>query len=254
MKPMSMEVFDVEPSAEPEQAPAELKVDGRTLENACYRVVIARNGDIESIFDKRLGRQLLTAPARLEFLHESPRQWPAWNMDWKDRRQAPVAFMDENAAVRIVERGPVRATLEVSRQGRDSRIVQRISLAAGEAGRRIEVDNRYRLAVVGRKPESRLPAGGGEPRSLLLAQHGRGRTRQQRLAEIRGSLARMVRPDRPQRPFRRLSARRLPLRFGQARRQYAASDAHVYARSQRSALHLPGDAGLRHPRRQTRTT
>lgn len=89
MKPMSMEVFDVEPSAEPEQAPAELKVDGRTLENACYRVVIARNGDIESIFDKRLGRQLLTAPARLEFLHESPRQWPAWNMDWKDRRQAP---------------------------------------------------------------------------------------------------------------------------------------------------------------------
>ena len=72
MKPMSMEVFDVEPSAEPEQTPAELKVDGRTLENACYRVVIARNGDIESIFDKRLGRQLLTAPARLEFLHESP--------------------------------------------------------------------------------------------------------------------------------------------------------------------------------------
>lgn len=62
----------------------------------------------------------------------------------------------------------------------------------------------------------------------------------------------MVRPDRPQRPFRRLSTRRLPLRFGQARRQYAASDAHVYARSQRSALHLPGDAGLRHPRRQIR--
>lgn len=40
--------------------------------------------------------------------------------------------MDENAAVRIVERGPVRATLEVSRQGRDSRIVQRISLAAAK--------------------------------------------------------------------------------------------------------------------------
>ncbi|MBS5556003.1 MAG: alpha-mannosidase [Alistipes sp.] len=163
MKPMSMEVFDVEPSAEPEQTPAELKVDGRTLENACYRVVIARNGDIESIFDKRLGRQLLTAPARLEFLHESPRQWPAWNMDWKDRRQAPVAFMDENAAVRIVERGPVRATLEVSRQGRDSRIVQRISLAAGEAGRRIEVDNRIDWQSTGVSLKAAFPLAAANP-------------------------------------------------------------------------------------------
>jgi len=252
MKPMSMEVFDVEPSAEPEQAPAELKVDGRTLENACYRVVIARNGDIESIFDKRLGRQLLTAPARLEFLHESPRQWPAWNMDWKDRRQAPVAFMDENAAVRVIERGPVRATLEVSRQGRDSRIVQRISLAAGEAGRRIEVDNRIDWQSTGVSLKAAFPLAAANPEASYSLN----------TAVVERDNNDSLKFEVPSREWFDLTDR--SGRFGVSVLEdcrYGSDkpddntlrlNAHVYARSQRSALHLPGDAGLRHPRRQIR--
>ena len=65
--------------------------------------------------------------------------------------------------MRIVERGPVRATLEVSRQGRDSRIVQRISLAAGEAGRRIEVDNRIDWQSTGVSLKAAFPLAAANP-------------------------------------------------------------------------------------------
>ena len=40
-----------------------------------------------------------------------------------------------------MENGPVRATLEVQREANNSVFVQRISLTAGEGGKRIEVHN-----------------------------------------------------------------------------------------------------------------
>lgn len=140
MKPMSMEVFDVEPSAEPEQAPAELKVDGRTLENACYRVVIARNGDIESIFDKRLGRQLLTAPARLEFLHESPRQWAG--LEHGLERPPPGARGVHGRERRRAHRRAGTRARDAGSEPSGPGFAHRATHIArsGEAGRRIEVD------------------------------------------------------------------------------------------------------------------
>src|SRR5256886_4818953 len=45
------------------------------------------------------------------------------------------------ARVRIVENGPVRVALEISRQAEDSNFVQTISLAAGDAGNRVEFGN-----------------------------------------------------------------------------------------------------------------
>ncbi len=119
-----------------------LLVTDRTLENEFYRVTIADNGDIAGIYDKKAGRELLSKPAGLDFQIEQPRQFPSWNMDWKDRQKPPVGNLNEDAKFRIVEKGPVRVAIEVRRKGRNSEIIQIYSLAIGQTGKHLEVTNK----------------------------------------------------------------------------------------------------------------
>jgi alpha-mannosidase len=118
-----------------------LSIEPNTLENEFYKVTINDVGDISGIIDKKQKRELLQKPARLEFQHESPRREPAWNMFWYDRQKPPFAFMDQDVTIRMIENGPVRVAFEVTRKGQNSAITQIISLAAGEAGKRVEVAN-----------------------------------------------------------------------------------------------------------------
>ena len=119
-----------------------LKVtDNSTLENARYRVIINGAGDIASVFDKAANREILSAPARLAFQTENPRQWPAWNMDWVDQQQPPRGYVDGPATIRVVENGPVRIAIEVKREAENSAFTQTIRLAAGDAGDRVEINN-----------------------------------------------------------------------------------------------------------------
>jgi alpha-mannosidase len=134
-------VYDVRPAAAPATGGTSLSVTESALENARYRVEVDGNGDIASIFDKRLGRELLSGPSRLEIKTDNPRNWPAWNMDWEDQVRAPRAFVAGPVRARIVERGPVRVALEVARETEGSSFVQTIRLAAGDAGNRIEIGN-----------------------------------------------------------------------------------------------------------------
>ncbi|ABF42123.1 glycosyl hydrolases 38-like protein [Candidatus Koribacter versatilis Ellin345] len=120
---------------------SELKVTESSLENARYRVQIDANGDVSSIFDKKLNRELLSAPARLAFLTENPAQWPAWNMDYEDQMRPPRAYVSGPAKVRIAERGPARVALEIEREAEGSKFVQTIRLSAGDAGNRVEFTN-----------------------------------------------------------------------------------------------------------------
>ena len=136
--------FDVrlEEGGEGDEASATgaLKVGPDSLENGRFIVRLDANGDVASVFDKDAGRETLSAPARLAFHYENPREWPAWNMDWADRQKPARGFVGGPATVRIVERGPARVALEVERESEGSRFVQRISLGAGAAGDRVEFD------------------------------------------------------------------------------------------------------------------
>jgi alpha-mannosidase len=124
---LGMVVFDVRESR---QAPSSsLKVTSRSLENDYYMVNIADNGDILSVYDKKASRELLSKPASLEFLHEHPRAWPAWNMDWRDRQNPPIDHLDKNATISVLENGPVRVALEIKREGQNSFIKQVVSLS-----------------------------------------------------------------------------------------------------------------------------
>ena len=132
-------VYDVMP--ERSAGPSELRVTQNELENDYYRVKLNEDGDVASIFDKQLGRELLAAPARLAISYDNPAQWPAWNMDWEQEQAAPRAYVSGPAKMRIAEDGPVRVAIEVTRETAGSRFVQTISLSAGDAGKRVEFGN-----------------------------------------------------------------------------------------------------------------
>jgi alpha-mannosidase len=133
-------VYDVEP-AETSAAGSTLKVTESSLENARYRVTIDPNGDIGGIFDKAVKQELLLTPARLEIKIDKPVQWPAWNMDWEDQSRAPRAYVGGPAQIRIVENGPARVAVEVSRETEGSKFVQTIRLSSGDAANRVEIGN-----------------------------------------------------------------------------------------------------------------
>ncbi|HLW98886.1 MAG TPA: glycoside hydrolase family 38 C-terminal domain-containing protein [Candidatus Acidoferrales bacterium] len=135
-------VYDVQPSETAiVDAESALKVTDSSLENARYRVQVNSGGDVSSIFDKKLSKELLSAPIRLAIITDNPKQWPAWNMDFDQETAAPRTYIGGAAKIRIAENGPVRVALEISREGEDSTFVQTVSLSAGDAGDRVEFGN-----------------------------------------------------------------------------------------------------------------
>ena len=132
-------VYDVQPGAA--ETATSLKASESSLENQYYRLQLNSDGDVASIFDKSTGRELLASPSRLAISYDNPEQWPAWNMDWEQEQAAPKAHVSGPAKIRVVENGPVRIAVEISRETAGSRFVQTIRFSAGDAGKRIEFAN-----------------------------------------------------------------------------------------------------------------
>lgn len=130
-------VYDIRPAA-PHRQTSELKVTESSIENARYRVTLNSAGDVSSIYDKSLHKELLAAPIRLAISSDNPHIYPAWNMEYDQEQAAPRAYVGGPAKVRIVENGPVRVAIEVSRQTEGSHFAQTIRLSAGDAGDRVE--------------------------------------------------------------------------------------------------------------------
>ncbi|HEX4808518.1 MAG TPA: glycoside hydrolase family 38 C-terminal domain-containing protein [Bryobacteraceae bacterium] len=132
-------VYDVQPASG--AANGDLRVSENSLENRYYRVTVNADGDVGSILDKTSGRELLYAPARLAISYDNPVQWPAWNMDWDQEQAAPKSYVGGTPNIRIVENGPARVALEISRESSGSKFVQTIRLSAGDSGKRVEFKN-----------------------------------------------------------------------------------------------------------------
>ena len=109
-------VYDVQPSDAAAGSTSTLQVSKDGLENEYYRVRLNADGDVASIFDKANGKEMLSAPARLAISYDNPAQWPAWNMDWEQEQAAPKAYVSGPAQIRVVENGPARVAVEVSRE------------------------------------------------------------------------------------------------------------------------------------------
>jgi alpha-mannosidase len=135
-------VYDVRPVTGRLSKAENIIVTPRSLENHRYRVRLDDNGDVAGIYDKRVGRELLSAPIRLALFHNTPDYWSEWEVRYEDIAAEPYAYVGGPAEINIVEDGPVKATIEVRRKAAGSTFIQRIGLAHGEVGDRVEFDTR----------------------------------------------------------------------------------------------------------------
>ena len=136
---LGYEVLHIAPGAS--ASPTDLKVDGLTLENAALRLTVnSETGCISSIYDKDSRFESLAANAcgnELIAFKDTPEDYDAWNIDADFERQ--FTRLDMVDSVKVVEKGPLRATIRVVRSWQKSKFVQDISIYAGL--NRIDVKN-----------------------------------------------------------------------------------------------------------------
>jgi len=137
VQPLSFSVFELRPAPVAAEAAVTVNEDG--LENERYRVALDASGDVASIFDKKLGRELLSAPLRLQLFDDQPRRWSAWEVEYSALSAPPREVVGGPVELRILESGPARVALEVSRRTAGSTFTQRVSLAAGAAGDHVAI-------------------------------------------------------------------------------------------------------------------
>jgi alpha-mannosidase len=109
------------------------------LENDLVRVELNDEGDIARIYDKSTEREVLAPGAvanQFQAFEDRPKFWDAWDIDiFYDDKQ----WLAEPATeVRVVETGPLRATIEIKRRILHSTYTQRISLTKDSP--RIDID------------------------------------------------------------------------------------------------------------------
>ena len=117
-----------------------LSVSTKHLENSLLRVEFDAAGEICSIFDKRVQREVLqsgSAANRLRAFEDKPIAWDAWDVDWYFEEQS--WHISELVEIGVVEEGPYRAAIKLKRVYEKSTITQLISLQEGAAS--IEFDS-----------------------------------------------------------------------------------------------------------------
>jgi alpha-mannosidase len=113
--------------------PTDLSAHDLTLDNAALRVVVdSKSGCITSLYDKRAKFESIAAGAcgnELIAFHDNPKQYDAWNIDSDFEKS--FTRLDSADSVQLVETGPLRATIRVTRTWQESKFVQDIRLYAG---------------------------------------------------------------------------------------------------------------------------
>jgi alpha-mannosidase len=124
-------------SADAPADPGEMSASETTLENDVLKVELDANGDLAQVTDKASGDTWLSAPAGVALFDDLSFVWPAWEIVWANVSKPPREVLAAPTSVRVVENGPVRVAVEVTRTASGSTFVQRYQLAAGS--RRVEV-------------------------------------------------------------------------------------------------------------------
>ncbi len=136
---MGYRTYSVLPSSIPSQVKTGLSVRGPELSNDKYKVYIDENGDIASITDKELNQEILSDPIRLSLFDESYIYWAAWELNFEDYSTQLGDDYVSNAGIKVLEKGPARVAVELTRTNGGSTYTQVVSLTAG--GQVVRVDN-----------------------------------------------------------------------------------------------------------------
>ncbi|NJO68971.1 MAG: alpha-mannosidase, partial [Bacteroidetes bacterium] len=118
-----------------------LRIRNDYLENDIYKVGIDKNGDIKSIFHKKMQKELLESGKSIRmcvFPDNRPERYPAWEIMKKVVDSNPVP-LEPPARIVVEENGPVRISLRIEQSYKESKIIRRIRLCRGGQDDRIDI-------------------------------------------------------------------------------------------------------------------
>ncbi len=116
---------------------AEAAGGGALIENDLLRVEIGDDGTLHRIVDKMAGREVLAGRGNQLWAYvDKPRNWDAWDIDEAHEQVGEEVGGVER--VEVLEVGPLRAAVTVTRGWRGSRIEQTYRLLAGS--KRLDIE------------------------------------------------------------------------------------------------------------------
>lgn len=128
VKSCGLSVYDLREASSTEFCKTGLSVTENTLENKYIAIRIDNNGDICSVFDKKMDRELLSKPVRFGIYNNVHSfDWPAWEIKYDDIKEKPYMYAD-SPEIRIASDGPAFCSLEIVKTAGRSRFTQIISL------------------------------------------------------------------------------------------------------------------------------
>ena len=112
---------------------SDLKAEGLTLENSILKVTVDKHtGCITSLYDKKTKFESLAYDAcgnQLQTFKDLPKEYDAWNVDpGTFDHMTPIENVN---SVELVQRGPLRGVIRVTRTWQSSKFVQDITLVEG---------------------------------------------------------------------------------------------------------------------------
>jgi alpha-mannosidase len=110
-----------------------VSVSQTSLENDLVRVTLNGEGEIVSLIDKQTGHECIDAGKRgnvLKLYEDVPGNYEAWDIA---PTYTKVTFDVSGATVEVLENGPIRSAIQVSRSFRGSKMTQRIVLTRTSA-------------------------------------------------------------------------------------------------------------------------
>ncbi|MBO4590752.1 MAG: discoidin domain-containing protein [Bacteroidaceae bacterium] len=115
----------------------------KKVENSVYAVTFDEKGDICSLVDKRVGKELVEEGKTfglVVFDDARSVSWPAWEILKRTLDKEPLPVASE-ASVTLIEQGPIRTTVKISRTLGESVINQYVRLYEGSLAERIDIYN-----------------------------------------------------------------------------------------------------------------
>ena len=138
--PKGYRTFSLRQAAQETAGETALSVSATGFSNRFYDVRLDEKACIVSLYDKAEGREVVVPGKRANVLtayEDKPFEYDAWNIEqYYSEKSWEV---DDVESVEVVERGPVRGALRVTRRFQDSTIVQTLYVYADLA--RIDVKN-----------------------------------------------------------------------------------------------------------------
>ncbi|MBD3183965.1 alpha-mannosidase [Candidatus Poribacteria bacterium] len=107
----------------------DLAVLSQSMENSLYRIELNKDGELCRIYDKMADREVLPEGSCgnvLQFFVDRPHAHDAWDIDFNfEEKPLPPANLE---SAKVIETGPVRATVRIIKKTEKSTITQNISI------------------------------------------------------------------------------------------------------------------------------